>query len=58
MDRKNISDFKITRKQAIRKMGLTALTASTLMLLETKAASSLSDTGIQPGSPRRGRPLR
>ena len=36
------SNKKITRKQAIKKVGYTALTAASLMLLTTKANASAS----------------
>ena len=36
---------KITRKNALKKVGITALTATSLLFLETKKASALSDPG-------------
>ena len=41
-DKKSFSK-KITRKHAIKKMGVTALTATTIMFLSTKANASASD---------------
>lgn len=52
---KNIStnkkqeDPKITRKQAIQKVGITALTAASLMFLSTKQSSAQS-TLENPGT--------
>ncbi len=37
------SDKKITRKQAIKKAGFTALTAATMLFLETKSSSAASN---------------
>lgn len=48
---KNTNKFlgeKITRKQAIKKTGLTALTAATLVFLETKSASAQSPNSPPP----------
>lgn len=42
---------KITRKQAIKKAGVTALTAATLVFLETKASAQTSqDSAPTPGT--------
>ncbi len=41
---------KISRKQAIKKTGITALTAASLFFLETKSASATSqDSAPRPG---------
>lgn len=40
---------KITRKQAIKKAGITALTAATLTFLETKNAAASSTEPTAPG---------
>ena len=47
-DNKTSNNFlseKITRKKAIKKVGITALTSASLLFLETKKASALSDPG-------------
>ncbi|WP_297088775.1 hypothetical protein [uncultured Draconibacterium sp.] len=45
---------KISRKKAIKKIGITALTASSVMFLETKAAAA--DSYASPArAPKRGR---
>ena len=44
---------KITRKEAIKKAGVTALTASSLMFLHTKAHASGSNSPASPNSPNR-----
>ena len=41
---------KITRKKAIKKVGVTALTAASLLFLETKKASANSKSPTDPGS--------
>lgn len=41
---------KITRKKAIKKVGVTALTAASLMFLATKKASADSKTPTTPGT--------
>lgn len=51
-ENKNINqvfDKKITRKQAIQKAGITALTAASLVFLETKKASADSQSPTDPG---------
>ncbi|MFV0592300.1 MAG: hypothetical protein ACK5M7_13010 [Draconibacterium sp.] len=45
-------DKKMTRKEAIKKTGITALTAATLIFLDTKA--SAQNSGTSPGSPPPG----
>jgi len=40
----------ITRKQAIKKAGVTALTAATVLFLSTKKSSAASDSPGSPGS--------
>jgi hypothetical protein len=46
----NAGDKNITRKQAIKKVGVTALTAASLMFLSTKKAAA--DSGYSPsGAP-------
>jgi len=47
-----VSEKKITRKQAIQKAGITALTAASLLFLDTKEASALSHTAAAPGTGR------
>jgi len=43
---------KITRKEAIKKAGVTALTTATLFFLETKPAAAQSqETGLKPENP-------
>ena len=42
-------DKKISRKEAIRKVGITALTSATLLFLDTKKASADSTTPAWPG---------
>ncbi len=49
---RNDSKHKISRKEAIRKTGLAALTASTMMFLETKAYASTS-MPTTPNNPNR-----
>lgn len=46
------SKHKISRKEAIRKTGLAALTASTMMFLDTKAYASASAPAT-PNNPNR-----
>jgi hypothetical protein len=41
---------KITRKQAIQKAGITALTAATILFLSTKQSSAQSSLPDAPGS--------
>jgi hypothetical protein len=41
---------KITRKQAIQKAGITALTAATVLFLSTKQSSAQSSLPDAPGS--------
>jgi hypothetical protein len=50
---KNHGAPKITRKQAIQKAGITALTAATVLFLSTKQSSAASST---PGNPGGGWP--
>lgn len=53
----NTSEKLITRKEAIKKVGLTALTTSSLLLLQTKAHAQDSATrGATPGKSRPTRP--
>ena len=40
---------KITRKQAIQKVGITALTAASIMFLSTKQSSAVSNLPDSPG---------
>mgnify|MGYP006934161944 CR=1 FL=1 len=40
---------KMTRKEAIKKTGITALTAASLMFIQTKASAQTS--GNSPGAP-------
>ncbi len=47
---KKNSGNKISRKQAIKKVGVTALTAASLMFLSTKKASAQSNSPTPPGS--------
>ncbi len=47
---KKTSENKISRKQAIKKVGITALTVSSLLFLETKKASATSKSPTPPGS--------
>ena len=42
---------KITRKQAIQKAGITALTAASLLFLDTKKASAASLKPTAPNAP-------
>jgi len=46
----NTNDKKITRKQAIQKVGITALTAASIMFLSTKQSSAQSNLPDSPGS--------
>ena len=64
MKRKNTDinrnlDEKITRKEALKKAGLSALTASTLFFLETKSAAAQSldseSSEQRPGADRGSR---
>ena len=56
MNSKNLkTKKKITRKEAIKKAGVTALTAASLLFLETKKASAGSTAAASPGT---GRPSR
>lgn len=48
------SEKKITRKQAIQKAGLTALTTASLVFLQTKARADNSKTPQLPPSRGRG----
>lgn len=51
-----ISEKKITRKQAIQKVGITALTTASLVFLATRAKAQTSDTVSNAGrAPERGR---
>ena len=55
-DKKIKSGFlgkKITRKQAIKKAGVTALTTASLLFLQTKEAAA--DSKTPTGPPTRGR---
>ena len=55
-DKKNRNGFlgkKMTRKQAIKKAGITALTTATLLFLETKESAAASGKPTDP--PPRGR---
>ncbi len=49
---KNAKTKKITRKEAIKKVSWTALTASTMIFLETKAYASTSEAAT-PNNPNR-----
>ncbi len=49
------SDKKITRKQAIQKAGITALTAASLLFLDTKKASAASPKPTALNAPARRR---
>jgi hypothetical protein len=40
----------ITRKQAIQKAGITALTAASILFLSTKQSSAASSTPTDPGT--------
>ena len=40
---------KITRKQAIQKAGITALTAATVLFLSTKQSAAASNSPDNPG---------
>lgn len=46
----NTHERKITRKQAIQKVGITALTAASIMFLSTKQSSAQSNLPDGPGS--------
>ena len=46
----NFRERKITRKQAIQKVGITALTAASIMFLSTKQSSAASNLPDGPGS--------
>ncbi len=46
------SDRKITRKQAIQKAGITALTAASIMFLSTKQSAAVSNLPDGPGGGR------
>jgi hypothetical protein len=48
------SDEKISRKEAFKKAGITALAATSLLFLDAKNASAGSLTPARPGRP--GRP--
>ena len=50
---KNHEAPKITRKQAIQKAGITALTAATVLFLSTKQSAAASNS---PGAPGGGWP--
>jgi len=50
MDSKKEQTEKITRKQAIKKVGVTALAASSLMFLNTPASAQTSAVGGNPGN--------
>jgi hypothetical protein len=43
------SDEKITRKEAFKKVGITALAATSLLFLNTKSASATSYSPARPG---------
>jgi hypothetical protein len=45
----NNPEKKITRKQAIQKVGITALTAASIMFLSTKQSSAGSNLPDGPG---------
>lgn len=45
------SDEKITRKEAFKKVGITALAATSLLFLDTKSASAGSKAPKRPGRP-------
>jgi hypothetical protein len=47
------TDKNITRKEAIKKAGVTALTAASLMFLSTKNAAADSSS-VPSGPPQRG----
>ena len=50
-DKKNRNGFlgkKMTRKQAIKKAGVTALTTASLLFLQTKEAAADSQTPTRP----------
>ena len=49
----NNLEKKITRKQAIQKAGITALTAATVLFLSTKQSAAASNS---PGAPGGGWP--
>ncbi len=44
---------KISRKQAIKKVGITALTSASLLFLETPAAAQTSTKRLLPRKPGR-----
>lgn len=46
-------DEKISRKEAFKKVGITALAATSLLFLDTKSASASSFTPARPGRPTR-----
>ena len=46
---KKISSKKMSRKQAIKKTGIAALTASTMLFLDSQKASASSYTPTRPG---------
>jgi hypothetical protein len=50
----NAKNRKITRKQAIQKVGITALTAASIMFLSTKQSAAASTL---PGGPGGGWPI-
>lgn len=43
------SSKKMNRKEAVKKIGLTALTASTMFFLETKQSAASSQSPTWPG---------
>ena len=50
--KKKISKKKISRKEALKKTGIAALTASTLLILDTQKASAASYIPARPGRDR------
>lgn len=44
------ADKKITRKEAIKKTGITALTAASILFLSTKESAATSNLPSNPGS--------
>ena len=48
----NYSSKRISRKEAVKKIGLTALTTATLFFLETKQSAAQSKSPTWPGGGR------
>lgn len=48
-------DEKISRKEAFKKAGITALAATSLLFLDAKSASAGSFTPARPGRPGRSK---